>query len=310
MQTDTMDRARSAPTPESVILSELASAPAAPAELKLRVQDRVGKITAAAWKTALGRLETEQLIHGLKRAGKNGKPTKIVERYKLGAPPPPPPPPPPPQELAREMILTLLQGGTPSAPDLKKRVRANVSGLPAKTYDAVIEDLVLAKKIFARRARDAKGKPKRTVERYTLGGPPPAEFLGPVTKAWEQAKIEAKSAGLTEHELAAALLSALELSVPTPPVAAASERELVLGGLRELVAREGSGALIAIRKLRAAVPLAKERFDAVLLELSGEDAIILHHHDYVASLSAEEREMLVVDKYGNNYVGVALRGGT
>jgi hypothetical protein len=54
--------------------------------------------------------------------------------------------------------------------------------------------------------------------------------------------------------------------------------------------------------------LTKARFDAALLELYGTDAIILHHHDYVGNLSTTERDELVADRYGNYYVGVALRG--
>lgn len=309
MQIDTLEPSRSSLTADSLILTELAAAPLAPAELKLRVKKRLGKVSAAALKVAIDQLLAAQRIHGRMKLGKGGKPTKTLESYALGAPPPPPPPPPPPEELARAEILKQLQRGSPSAKELKDRVRGSVAGLAAKAFDAVVAGLAAEKKLYVRYQQGKNGTPTKKVERYTLDGPSPAEFLGPVLSAWKLAKTAASAEGLGEQALVTALLSEFGL-VAAAQGSSASERELLLRGLRDLVAREGSGSLIAMRKLRAAVPLSRSRFDEVLLALSAEDAVILHHHDYVASLSAEEREALVVDDYGNNYVGVAIRGGS
>jgi hypothetical protein len=78
--------------------------------------------------------------------------------------------------------------------------------------------------------------------------------------------------------------------------------------VRRFVEREGSGSLIPIRKLRGSLELPKNRFDAAVLQLYADDAVILHHHDFVGSLSDAERNELVLDKHGNHYIGVALRG--
>lgn len=306
MQVDTMESSRSRLTADSLILTELAASPLAAAELKRRVGKKLGKLSATAWKAAIDKLVAAQRIHGRMKLGASGKPTKTVESYALGAPPPPPPPP---EELARAEILMQLERGSPSATELKKRVRTNVAGLSAKAFDGVAATLVADNQLYVRRKRGRGGKPQKTVERYTLEAPLPAEFLGPVLRAWELAKTAATAEGLGEQALVTALLSEFGL-VAAAQDSSASERELMLRALRDLVAREGSGSLIAMRKLRAAVPLPRSRFDAVLLALSAEDAVILHHHDYVASLAAEEREALVVDDYGNHYVGVAIRRGS
>lgn len=78
--------------------------------------------------------------------------------------------------------------------------------------------------------------------------------------------------------------------------------------MRRLVEREGSGSLIPIRKLRGSLELPKSRFDAAVLQLYADNTVILHHHDYVGNLSDAERNELVLDKHGNHYIGVALRG--
>lgn len=82
-----------------------------------------------------------------------------------------------------------------------------------------------------------------------------------------------------------------------------------MGGIHELLKREGKGALISIRKLRAALTLDKERFDGAVLGLYYRDNLVLHHHDNVGNMSEAERNELILDKHGNYYVGVALAGG-
>lgn len=305
MQVDAMQRDHSEGPVESAILVELGAQSLAPAELKGRVTRRFEKLPARAWNAALDELVGRRRIYRHYKRSKNGRPLKTIERYSLE---PPLPSPPSPEELAPAKILELLERASPPAAELKKRVRATVAGLTAAAYEAAIDELVRAKRIYARRGRDKQGKPKKTVERYVLGAPSPADFLEPVLRAWEKAKAEAAHAGVDEQALAGALAS--ELKLGPPPAPAVDERDSVLRGLRELVDREGAGSLIAMRKLRAAVSLPKARFDAVLLELYASDAVILHHHDHVSSLSAAERESLVVDEHGNYYVGVALRGGS
>jgi hypothetical protein len=83
----------------------------------------------------------------------------------------------------------------------------------------------------------------------------------------------------------------------------------VLAAVRELAAREPPGALLKIRALRAAQRLDKGRFDRAVLRLAEAGKVILHHHDFAASLPPAERAELVQDDHGIDYVGIALKRG-
>jgi hypothetical protein len=297
---------------ESFILAELESAPVAEATLKNRVRAHVRGIKEKEYKAILKRLTDARKIHGRAKLGRNGKPTATMESYALGAPPPPPPPPLPPAELAPPEILKALQSGPVAANTLKERVKQHVPKLSAKDYNAALAALVAEKKIHGRAKLGKNGKPTKTLESYACG-PAPINLellLAPVVKSWKKAHADALAAGADERAIVTALLEKLNLTeyVASGEQAKPVPREEVLRRVRELVAREGRGALIPIRRLRATTRLAKSEFDAAVLQLHGDDAIILHHHDYVGSLSEAELAELVVDQYGNHYVGIALRG--
>lgn len=294
---------------ESAILDVLRAEPLAATELKRRIKAKLG-LKENEYKAVLDGLLSQLKIHGRPKLGKNGRPTKTPSTYALGAPPPPPPPP---LELAPDAVLRSLRDGPLLAAELQKRVKQVLPGLAGKDLSAVLADLVAAGKVYERRKRGKNGKPTKTVESYVLGGPPAADFIAPVLASWKEVHAEASAAGVKDEALITALLEALSaagFSVPASGTAAApvDDRADVLRGVQVLEAREGQGALIPMRKLREALRLNKARFDAAVLGLYAEDAVILHHHDYVGSLTEAERNELVLDRHGNYYVGVALRG--
>jgi hypothetical protein len=84
-------------------------------------------------------------------------------------------------------------------------------------------------------------------------------------------------------------------------------RDAFLAALRRLADRNGKGALLPVRQLRAEAQLEKQIFDMTALALSREGAIVLHHHDHAGSLPEGEREQLIRDTNGTHYVGIALR---
>ena len=298
---------------ESIILAELATASLPPPELKKRVRAKVKGLKDKECKAHLDALIAAQRIHALFKPSKTGKPSKTIEAYSLGAPPPPPPPPPPPRELAPDEILSLLHRGPLTPAALKTQLNENVPGLTAADFKAILAELVATRRIYARPKRDKTGKPTKTIEGYSLGGPPAGQFIAPLLVKWKEVCSEAAAAGVTAEALAAALVEGLakqgvEIRLAESEAPAGDDRSDVLKGVRELVAREGHGALIPIRKLRGALRLPKDRFDTAVLELYGQDTLILHHHDYVGNLSDAERDELVLDRHGNYYIGVALRG--
>jgi len=96
--------------------------------------------------------------------------------------------------------------------------------------------------------------------------------------------------------------------VPSPEVVEKSGlRESFLNALHRLAAKNGAGALLSVRQLRAESGIDKQAFDAAALALSREGAIVLHHHDHAAALPESERSLLIRDAGGTHYVGIALR---
>ena len=77
-----------------------------------------------------------------------------------------------------------------------------------------------------------------------------------------------------------------------------------LAALHKVTGR--SQGLISIGDVRKASGLPKAVFDAVALRLAGERAIVLHEHDFPASLSPTQRAELVEDGKGRAFVGMAL----
>ena len=296
-------------TAEAAILDELRGAPVPTADLKKRVRSKIRGLKDPEYKGFLEGLVAAHRIHGRLKLGANGRPTKTIEAFVLG---PPPPPPPPPREAAPREILKVLAGGSLSATDLKIRIK-KTTGISDGEYKAVLLSLTESRQIFGQRARNAAGKLAKTIASYSLNGPPAADFIAPVLTAWKTARAEAIAAGVRDDALVTALLAALGVNAASARQPASSEptpddREQVLRSVRRFVEREGSGSLIPIRKLRGSLELPKNRFDTAVLQLYADNAVILHHHDYVGNLSDAERNELVLDKHGNHYIGVALSG--
>jgi len=310
MQTNATEHGDSQSAIEAAILAELRSAPLDAGDLKARVKRKVPDLKDKQFKPYLDALAATERIHGRHKIGKNGRPTKTIEAYAYGAAPPPPPPP---RERAPNEILALLNAGPLPASELKSQVSKRVPGLAVKDYNSILLELAEAHQIHGRRGLTEGGKPTKAIEIFALGGPAADEFVAPVLAKWRELRLAARSAGVGDQALVVALLEGLKregvnIQRPEPAVPAVDDREKVLRGVQELVSREGKGALIPIRKLRSTLQLSKQRFDTAVLELYANDTIILHHHDYVGSLSDAERDELVVDRHNNYYIGVALRG--
>src|SRR5688572_18992175 len=98
------------------------------------------------------------------------------------------------------------------------------------------------------------GKPIKTIEQYVIGRPAADEFIAPVLAVWKEKRAEALAAGVKDDQLVAELLAALGVrggAVVPASNDGASDRDAVLHSVRQLVGREGPGALIPVRKLRA-----------------------------------------------------------
>lgn len=82
----------------------------------------------------------------------------------------------------------------------------------------------------------------------------------------------------------------------------------VLSALHKLASREPSGSLLSVRALRAMQQrIPKPRFDAAVLRLASAGKVVIHHHDFPASLPEAERAELVQDEHNTHYIGIAPR---
>ncbi|WP_437190875.1 hypothetical protein [Planctomicrobium sp. SH527] len=143
--------------------------------------------------------------------------------------------------------------------------------------------------------------------------PRPEPYLQPVAQQLQTAIAALRAAQVPEDQLRRALVQIVEgtgisfgtQSTPRPTSHASSVDLEAL--IRHIEPGAAQGALVGIRDLRRAAGISKPEFDSMLLELSRQGQVSLHRHDYPASLTAEERNDLVVDPHGTYYVGVALR---
>jgi hypothetical protein len=79
----------------------------------------------------------------------------------------------------------------------------------------------------------------------------------------------------------------------------------LLRALDEVAAGEPEGALLSVALVRERAGLAKAAFDRAALDLVQAERVVLHYHDYPASLTPEKRAQLVVDEDGTYYIGIA-----
>ncbi len=82
------------------------------------------------------------------------------------------------------------------------------------------------------------------------------------------------------------------------------DTERLLRALDEVAAREPEGSLLSIARVREIAGLDKEVFDRITLKLARAQQVVLHFHDYPASLTPERRAQLVVDEENTHYVGI------
>jgi hypothetical protein len=94
---------------------------------------------------------------------------------------------------------------------------------------------------------------------------------------------------------------------PMTTTSSLGQEALFRTALVAVSAQNVPGALLSVRDVREKSGLPKAVFDALALRLAAENVIVLHHHDFPASLSAAERAQLIKGSNGMFFVGMALR---
>ncbi|MDC0744777.1 hypothetical protein [Polyangium mundeleinium] len=199
------------------------------------------------------------------------------------------------ETAARAVLTTLSHGPLPKA-SLQAGVKRTAPGFE-KALPAALDDLL------ARGAVREHPKVGKHPARYGREPPDATPFLAKALQEMQAVHKKLAPCGVTKAALYAALGHAL--GVTKAGGEGATDDDAVLAALRELASREPPGALLSVRALRGLGPLSKPRFDSAVLRLSRAGKVVLHHHDFPASLPETERAELVQDERGTHYVGIA-----
>ena len=209
-----------------------------------------------------------------------------------------------PGVAVREAVLGALGEGPLSKEELTKQVKRVAPGFEKGLAAAL--PAMLSRAEVREHPKVGKGK-----TRYGLTPPDPTPFLAKTVKELRALQKRLGAHGVTPAAVYAALGRALGIEGSEAGRGGAGKEgdpeddASVLGALRELASRQPPGALLSVRALRGLRSLSKERFDRAVLRLSEGGKVVLHHHDFPASLPEAEREALVVDAGGVHYVGIA-----
>lgn len=94
------------------------------------------------------------------------------------------------------------------------------------------------------------------------------------------------------------------------PVAGGDLDEKLLERMVQVKLAAAQGAPLPLRELWQSLRAEgweKSAFDRIVLGLAAGYRVTLLKHDFPGMLSAADRADLVVDEYGNHFVGIALR---
>ena len=215
-------------------------------------------------------------------------------------------------EFVRVSVLQVLNTkGPQSVADLKKGVKGLSDAQFHEHFGKLISDRVVT-------PHPPLGKKGKSL--FGSQPPKPEPYLHELGTMLTQIVTQLRSADVPVDSLRRALIQLIEAAgvpfgqIAQIPVSAAIVTDNMscptvnlVELIRQIDPGADRGALIAPRTLRDATELNKEVFDRAVLDLAATGRISLHRHDYVASLTAAERDDLVTDGTGSYYVGLALR---
>lgn len=215
------------------------------------------------------------------------------------------------EELAPRLLLARLDTKGPlKLADLKKAVLKDAAGLSESQFQSVFQRLQAAGRIHEHPPTTATSK---TVK-WGTNWPAPDDYLKKVTTELTKVVTKLAAVGVARSQLNAAGMrlletAGLEFAVRTAsvtPTATLSDDEL-LALMSRVEPRAASGALVTAPELRRAAKLTKADFDAVVLRAARAGRVVLHRHDFAASLSQSDRDDLVTDDMGTFYIGIGIR---
>jgi len=213
------------------------------------------------------------------------------------------------EDQASAKILEALNDLPLTQTDLKNKLRGELTGWPQTKRDEMLAQLLKEERVY--KVPPLTGKTSLLSARAE---PTPQDYI---KLALQLAVAKLKPMGLTAEQVLTAAREVLQLSpAPAPPAIssprhdAANLERLILERMLQLSPSAATGASVQLSQLRHALHSEiadKDIFDQAIMRLAEQGRVALHQHDYVSSLSQEERAALVSDGRGNYFIGVTLR---
>ena len=203
------------------------------------------------------------------------------------------------EHYGREMILKALATRSLTMSDLLRRLRSSLKGLEEAAQRQLVIQLVREKALH-----EWPPMIGGRTSQYGVQPPAPRVYLEDAMR-----KI-ANKLGVSREALAGA---ARELGEERPaplPKTQGNLDENLLQRMVQIKLAAAQGAPLSLQELWHSLQSdgwEKATFDRIVLELAKNYRVALLKHDFPGILSEQERNDLVVDAFGNYYVGIALR---
>lgn len=203
------------------------------------------------------------------------------------------------EHFAREAILRILATRALSMAEILRRLRPSLRGMEEAAQRRLIGGMVREGLLHEWPAVIGG----RTASFCTL--PPDPRFY-----LEDAVRRIARRLGLPPASLAAPLRDLAGQTIAADEVAGGNLDEKLLERMVQVKLAAAQGAPLPLRELWQSLRAEgweKSAFDRIVLGLAAGYRVTLLKHDFPGMLSATDRADLVVDQYGNHFVGIALR---
>jgi len=203
------------------------------------------------------------------------------------------------EDQASARILKALSENPLTRTELKSKLRSLLAGWPPPKRDEMLAALIKEKRVHE--VSPLTGKIELLSARPELT---PRDYI---RLALQMAVTKLKPLGFTAEQVFATAQDLLqrELTADKPRV---EFDQAILERMIQLKLAVANGATISLSELRrslAAESSVKSSFDQAVLRMAEQGTIVLHRHDYAASLSRRELDTLVSDERGNYFIGIS-----
>lgn len=204
-----------------------------------------------------------------------------------------------PETVARQRVLEVVSRECLSTRDLTKSVAQQPPRLSAKTVQFAIKKLIAEKRLL----------PKET-KLSNVSGIIDLKYPEPYLQRKIAAVLKSVEIERSANRIAALLAPEIEspatAAAPSPDVRDVAEK--MFAAINRVAFAPGTTVTFNIlRQQPELAHIPKKIFDEAALLLQQKRRVLLNPHGYAGSISAQEKERLVTDGFGNYYVSIYAR---